>query len=74
MSPQGADWSKPLPMSQGRPFLAMGDLDVASGHVEAGRVSVDVVERIGFADIRAARSDGRDQLHLVVEVARLRCG
>src|SRR5687767_7635765 len=65
--PIGADRSKPLAMSHGRP-VSLACLEVASGHVQPDRVAEDVAESVVDVDVRAAAAQGHDQLDLVVEI------
>ena len=42
-------------------LLACFELQVAPGHVEAGRITEDEIERIGLTHFRARFADGNDQ-------------
>ncbi len=50
--PMGADWSKPLGHFPWPSRLSWPGLEIATGHVEAAGIAIDMVERIGDRDIR----------------------
>src|SRR6266849_9678222 len=72
IGPTGADWSKSFPKVQGPAFVFSDLLQITPGHVQAHRVTPDVLVGFRCRDFVATRADHRNHLGLPVVVARHR--
>ena len=56
----------------GPALVACVELQVAARHVQADRIAVDMVERLGDIDVSPPAADRNHEFDLVMEVVRLR--